>query len=211
MRMLNRLSVRTKLYAGFAIVSAALLVAVAVGWMSMLSVSDTVQKGYNRAVVAQETSKVAYNMRVSQAQSAALGHAIKNPDGSDMHAGDVAAFQQQVNQLAALATAPEDHAAVAQISAQFKKWSALDQKVMSLWKAGDSMRASRSQTAPPTRPATPCPASSTSTRRASRQRHSTTRRPQLGRPKSSWASSSRSQSCSPWARRFSSHAGSPAA
>ena len=56
MRMLNRLSVRTKLYAGFAIVSAALLVAVAVGWMSMLSVSGTVQNGYNRAVVAQKTS-----------------------------------------------------------------------------------------------------------------------------------------------------------
>jgi methyl-accepting chemotaxis protein len=137
MRILNRLSVRTKLYAGFAVVSAALLVAVAVGWMSMLSVSDTVQNGYTRALVAQKTSSLAYNMRVSQAQSAALGHAIKNADGSDMHAGDVAAFRQQVNRLAALATAPEDHAAVAQISAQFKKWSALDQKVTSLWKSGE--------------------------------------------------------------------------
>ena len=137
MRFLNRISVRSKLYAGFAIVSAALLVAVGVGWMSMLSVSDTVQRGYTRALVAQKTSKLAYNMRVSQAQSAALGHAIKNADGSDMHAGDVAAYRQQAANLAALATAPEDHAAIARFSAQFKKWSALDQKVMSLWKAGD--------------------------------------------------------------------------
>src|SRR4249919_1585461 len=57
MQLLNRLSIRSKLYAGFAIVSAALLVAVAVGWMSMLSVSGTVQTGYEKAVTAQSASK----------------------------------------------------------------------------------------------------------------------------------------------------------
>jgi hypothetical protein len=79
MRVIHRLSVRAKLYAGFAVVSAALLVAVGVGWMSMLSVSGTVQKGFNQAVRAQATSKWAYNMRVSQAQSAAIGQASRTP------------------------------------------------------------------------------------------------------------------------------------
>ena len=99
MQLLNRLSIRSKLYAGFAIVSAALLVAVAVGWMSMLSVSGTVRNGYEQAVIAEATSKWAYNMRVSQSQSAAIGHHIKNADGSDMHASDKAAYDKEFAQL----------------------------------------------------------------------------------------------------------------
>ena len=136
-RFLNRLSVQSKLYAGFAVVSAALLVAVGVGWMSMLSVSGTVQNGYTRAVVAQATSKWAYNMRVSQAQSAAIGHAIKNADGSDMHTSDIAAYQKEFDHLAAMATSPDDHAAIARITPAYKKWGVLDQKVTSLTASGD--------------------------------------------------------------------------
>jgi len=107
MRVIHRLSVRAKLYAGFAVVSAALLVAVGVGWMSMLSVSGTVQKGFNQAVHAQATSKWAYNMRVSQAQSAAIGHGIKNADGTDMHSSDMAAYANEFSHLKTLARGTE--------------------------------------------------------------------------------------------------------
>ena len=93
MQLLNRLSIRSKLYAGFAIVSAALLVAVAVGWMSMLSVSGTVRNGYEQAVIAEATTKWACNCAL-QSQSAAIGHHIKNADGSDMHATDKAAYEE---------------------------------------------------------------------------------------------------------------------
>ena len=137
MQLLNRLSIRSKLYAGFAIVSAALLVAVAVGWMSMLSVSGTVRNGYEQAVIAEATSKWAYNMRVSQSQSAAIGHHIKNADGSDMHATDKAAYDKEFAQLKARATSAQDHAAIARITAARAKWGALDQKVIDLWTAGD--------------------------------------------------------------------------
>ena len=137
MQLLNRLSIRSKLYAGFAVVSAALLVAVAVGWMSMLSVSGTVRNGYEQAVIAEATSKWAYNMRVSQSQSAAIGRGIKNADGSDMATSDKAAYDKEFAQLKARATSAEDHAAIARITAARAKWGALDQKVMDLWKSGD--------------------------------------------------------------------------
>lgn len=141
MQLLNRLSIRSKLYAGFAIVSAALLVAVAVGWMSMLSVSGTVRNGYEQAVIAEATSKWAYNMRVSQSQSAAIGHHIKNADGSDMHATDKAAYDKEFAQLKARATSAQDRAAIARITAARAKWGALDQKVIDLWTSGDKQGA----------------------------------------------------------------------
>ena len=141
MHLIHRLSVRTKLYAGFAAVSAALLLAVAVGWMSMLSVSSAVRDGFDRAATAQAASKWAYNMRVSQAQSAALGHAIKNPDGSDMHTGDIAVYTKEFTLLKGMATSAQDRAAVARISAAYAKWAALDQRVIGLWKGGDAKAA----------------------------------------------------------------------
>jgi hypothetical protein len=64
--------------------------------MSMLSVSTTVRNGFNKAIRAQATSKSPSSMRVSQTQSAALGQGIKNPDGSEMHAGDVAVLYEGV-------------------------------------------------------------------------------------------------------------------
>ena len=141
MQLLNRLSIRSKLYAGFAIVSAALLVAVAVGWMSMLSVSGTVRNGDEQAVIAEATSKWAYNMRASQSQSAAIGHHIKNADGSDMHATDKAAYDKEFAQLKARATSARgsgchraDHGCTRQVGA-------LDQKVIDLWTSGDKQGA----------------------------------------------------------------------
>jgi hypothetical protein len=122
MHILNRLSVRSKLYAGFAVVSAALLIAVAVGWISMLSVGSALRPGFEKAVDAEATSKWAYNMRISQIQSAALGRAIKNPDGSDMHTSDVAAYNKEFASLAAVATSREDRVAIARISAAHKRW-----------------------------------------------------------------------------------------
>src|SRR5918912_119890 len=76
-------------------------------------------------------------MRVSQVQSAALGHAIKSPDGSDMHTTDKAAYDAEFAKLAADATTPQDRAAIARIRAAHSRWLALDQKVTRLWKAGE--------------------------------------------------------------------------
>ena len=137
MHRIHRLSVRAKLYAGFAAVSLAFVLAVAVGWMSMLSVSSTVRDGFNRAAIAEAVSKTAYNMRISQGQSASLGHSIKNPDGSDMHKGDVAAYQAEYANLKGMAATAQDHAAIARIDAAFARWSALDRKVFAFARAGD--------------------------------------------------------------------------
>ena len=136
MRVIHRLSVRAKLYAGFAVVSAALLVAVGVGWMSMLSVSGTVQKGFNQAVHAQATSKWAYNMRVSQAQSAAIGHGIKNADGTDMHSSDIAAYAKEFSHLKTLARGTEARTGITRIEAAHAKWAALDRQVIHMYESG---------------------------------------------------------------------------
>src|SRR4029079_12985851 len=137
MRVIHRLSVRAKLYAGFVVVAAALLVAVGVGWLSMLSVSNTVRGGLDRAVIAEATSKWAYNMRVSQSQSAAIGHGIKNADGSDMHTSDVAAFTHELAKLRARDDRVDDRSSLARIAAIYARWSVLDRRVIALWKGGD--------------------------------------------------------------------------
>jgi methyl-accepting chemotaxis protein len=126
-------SLRAKLTVAFAAVALAFLIAVAVGFTKLTSVSNDVQTGYKKAVVANEASANAYNMRVSQAQDAIEHKFIRNPDGSVMRVGDIAAFKDSLAQLKALATTKADKAAVAKATALFVVWQQRDAKGISLW------------------------------------------------------------------------------
>ena len=106
---LSGLSLRTKLLAILGVVATAFLVAVAVGWLSISSVTSSAETDYTRAIVGQETSANAYNM----------------------HAGDVAAFVQTLTQIHDTATASEQ-AAVAAIDASYAAWKKLDAQLLKL-------------------------------------------------------------------------------
>jgi methyl-accepting chemotaxis protein len=126
-------SLRAKLTVSFAAVALAFLIAVAVGFTKLNTVGTDVQNGYSKAVVANEASANAYNMRVSQAQDALEHKFILNPDGSIMRVGDIAAFQASLNQLKGMATSKSDHAMVTKVTALFAAWKQADSKGISLW------------------------------------------------------------------------------
>ena len=131
-RALSKLSLRTKLLAILGTVSVMFLVAIAVGWASIGSVSATVATGYSRAIVAQKASAAAFNIRISAAQNVALGGRIKNPDGSDMHTGDIAVYTAAFAELKSAATTVTDRSEVAKVSAAYAAWAAIDDRLSAL-------------------------------------------------------------------------------
>jgi methyl-accepting chemotaxis protein len=135
MKLLNS-SLRAKLTAAFAAVGVAFLIAVAIGFTKLGTVGTSVASGYQKAVVANEASANAYNMRVSQLQDTADHKLVLNPDGSIMHAGDIDAFRASVAKLKSLASTAADHAALAKIDGLFAAWTAADSKSVTLWKSG---------------------------------------------------------------------------
>jgi methyl-accepting chemotaxis protein len=126
-------SLRGKLTAAFAAVALCFLIAVAIGFFKVGSVANSTGNGYEKAVIANAASANAYNMRISEVQDTNLHAFIKNPDGSNMHEGDVAAFQQTLNELHAAAKSPADKAKLAKVDTAFAQWKASDAKTAELW------------------------------------------------------------------------------
>src|SRR6185437_8352968 len=126
-------SLRAKLTVSFAAVALAFLIAVAVGFTKLNTVGTDVQHGYSKAVIANEASANAYNMRVSQAQDALEHKFITNPDGSIMRVGDIAAFQDSLTQLKGLATTKADKTMIAKVATLFAAWKQADTKGIALW------------------------------------------------------------------------------
>ncbi|MGH3049988.1 MAG: hypothetical protein ACRDLK_07505, partial [Gaiellaceae bacterium] len=133
---LVRSSLRAKLTVCFAAVALAFLVAVGIGFTKISSVATDVQNGYTKAVLANEASARAFNMRVSQAQDAIEHKFILNPDGSVMRDGDIAQYQATVKQLRGLSVTDADHKALTQIDKLFAQWQTADAHGIALWKAG---------------------------------------------------------------------------
>ncbi|HVU78737.1 MAG TPA: HAMP domain-containing methyl-accepting chemotaxis protein [Gaiellaceae bacterium] len=126
-------SLRGKLTAAFAAVALCFLIAVAIGFTKVSSVANSTGNGYQKAVAANEASADAFNMRVSQSQDTSSHRFITNPDGSNMHVGDVATFAKALDELKALATTPYDKQQVAKIQSLFAEWKTSDAKSASLW------------------------------------------------------------------------------
>ena len=138
MRIQN-LSVRAKLALSFAVVAALFLIAIVVGIVSLSSVGNDTASGYRKAVLATRASAAAYNMRISQGQGAAAHKLVRNPDGSDMHVGDVADYSATMAQLRrVVASSSSDRAAIARIDSDFKLWQQADRYGEHLWKTGQT-------------------------------------------------------------------------
>jgi methyl-accepting chemotaxis protein len=133
---LVRSSLRAKLTVAFAAVAVGFLVAVVVGFTGISGVGNSTAAQYRKAVLANEASADAFNMRVSQSQDTSSHRFIKNPDGSNMHEGDMAAFQKAVAALNAVATSPSEKADLGHVDALFASWRAADDKSAALWQHG---------------------------------------------------------------------------
>ena len=102
-------SLRAKLTLAFAAVAVAFLIAVAIGYTKLATVGNDTAAGYQKAVLANAASAAAFNMRVSESQDTSSHRFIKNPDGSNMHEGDVAAFVAALGDLKKVATSSSDN------------------------------------------------------------------------------------------------------
>src|SRR5690242_3774951 len=130
------LSLRAKLALAFAATGVFFLLAIGIGWIRVSSVGADVQAQYTKSVLANQASAYAYNMRVSQAQDVLAGKFILNPDGSNMHRGDIAAYEQSITALRKVATSAADRRALAVIASRFAAWKAADAKSAALWRSG---------------------------------------------------------------------------
>ena len=131
-----RSSLRAKLALSFAAVAALFLIAIAMGAVGLSSVGNGTASGYRKAVLANEASARAYNMRISQAQDASARKLVLNPDGSNMHAGDVADYNRTMSQLRRAASSSSDRAAIARIDSLFGLWQQADAQGVHLWQTG---------------------------------------------------------------------------
>jgi methyl-accepting chemotaxis protein len=139
---IQNLAVRAKLGLSFALVAAVFLIAIVVGIVSLASVGNDTAAGYRKAVLASRASAAAYNMRISQAQDSAARKMVLNPDGTVMHAGDIADYRATMAQLRRLATSTSDRSAIAQIDATFRLWQQADTYGEHLWKTGQDAASS---------------------------------------------------------------------
>jgi methyl-accepting chemotaxis protein len=128
-------SLRAKLTAAFAAVAVCFLIAVAIGFTKVGSVATSTANGYNKAVIANEASAYAFNMRISQSQDTSSRRFITNPDGSNMHEGDIAQFEQTLGQLKSVAKTAFDKKELAKVDRAYAEWKISDAKSAALWQA----------------------------------------------------------------------------
>ena len=137
MRILRRLSVGRRLFAAFALVSLVFLLALGIGWLKIGSVAAGQGTFSHTASEANAAAAAAYNMRISQAQNVNIMGRVPNPDGSDMHTGDVAEFDAALKALEGGAHDSASRDAVAAIRADYAHWTALDTRLASLIASDD--------------------------------------------------------------------------
>ncbi len=136
-----RSSLRLKLSLAFLAVAVVFMFAVVLGIQGISSVSSQVQKAYAKAVLANEASANAFNMRISETQDVLIHKLIHNPDGSIMRVGDIAAFTGSLDKLRKAADTPADRAALAKVDSLFAAWKQTDAKGIALWQSGQQAKA----------------------------------------------------------------------
>ena len=139
LKIIRDLSLAQKVAALVGVVSVVYLVALGVGVVSIGSVVSTVQRDSKISSAAHAAASAAYNMRISQAQNVLIEGHIRNPDGSDMHTGDIAAFGDRLSTLFSLASAADAE----KIKTAFDAWADTDRRVAALTAAGNQAGATR--------------------------------------------------------------------
>jgi methyl-accepting chemotaxis protein len=131
-------SLRSQLFAGFALVIAVFGVGVVVTISRLSSITHRLDNGTTRVDLADQLSIDTYNMQGSQLMTVLSGGAT----AAD-HAGDVQLFQKTFTALGRSLVTPADHAEYAKIRGAFAHWTALDQRAVALAKAGKVRAAAR--------------------------------------------------------------------
>ena len=132
MALLSNLRIGRRLAAAFCVFGVLLLTAQAVGWMSLGSITGGQATYASTAGAANTAAAAAFNMRISQSQNVTIGGRVKNPDGSDMHSGDVAAFDAAFTALEGSEHDAASRKAVADTKAAYARWTALDSTLAQL-------------------------------------------------------------------------------
>ncbi|MFN8122690.1 MAG: methyl-accepting chemotaxis protein [Thermoleophilia bacterium] len=138
MHLVHRLKVGQRLALAFAITAAVFLAALTVGWVRIGSVTGEQTRYAATSASAHAAAAAAYNMRVSQAQNAALGgrSRVLNDDGSDMHEGDVAAFEEAFANLDRSIGDEQGRAAFTKVKDTYAQWTEMDARLRTLLEAG---------------------------------------------------------------------------
>jgi methyl-accepting chemotaxis protein len=126
-------SLRAKLAVAFSAVVVVFVIAVAVGFTKISSVGSSTANGYKKAVLAQTASAAAFNMRISQSQDTSSHRFITNPDGSNMHQGDIAAFQKALTDLKGMSLSASEKQQFVKVDQLFGLWKVADDTSAHLW------------------------------------------------------------------------------
>ena len=120
---INR-SLRRQLFAGFAAVTAVLLVALAVGWLSIGAVDRrSPAPSAKPAELAAQAGDVR-DMATSQ------GKVVISADQIADHRNDVAIFRRTLATLGRYSTTPDARADVRRTQALFVRWAAIDDRII---------------------------------------------------------------------------------
>jgi methyl-accepting chemotaxis protein len=124
-------SLRSQLFAGFALVIAVFGIGVVVAITQLSSITHRLDNGTARVDLADQLSIDTYNMQGSQLMTVLGGGA-----GAADHAGDVQLFRKTLTALGDDLMTAADHTDFAKIRGAFTHWSTLDQRAVGLAKAG---------------------------------------------------------------------------
>ena len=137
MSLLSKLRIGPRLAVAFGLVALVFLIALAIGWSRVGTVASGQGAYADTANRANAAAAAAYNMRISQAQNVNIMGRVENPDGSDMHQGDVAAFESALKDLQASEHSAASRAAIVAIRADYARWTNLDRRLAALVRTGD--------------------------------------------------------------------------
>ena len=124
-------SLRSQLFAGFALVIAVFGIGVVVAISRLSSITHRLDAGTSRVDLADQLSIDTYNMQGSQ-----LMVVLQGGSGAANHAGDVQLFRTTLASLGRNLTTAADRADDARIRGAFARWNTLDQRAVALAKAG---------------------------------------------------------------------------
>jgi methyl-accepting chemotaxis protein len=134
---LVRRSVAAKILLTFAFVAIGMGVVVYLGTKAVADVAGGFRASHVVESAARKAEATSYNIRMSETQSALQQAEMLNPDGSNMHRGDVAAFEAALKHLEDVATRPWEVEAIAGVQATYDAWTKVDTEIATRWGAGD--------------------------------------------------------------------------
>jgi methyl-accepting chemotaxis protein len=134
-------SLRRQLFAGFAAVAAVLLLALAVGWLSIGAVDHRLAEAEHRQAALAAAGGDARDMATTQVMAVISANHIAD------HRDDVATFRRTLATLGRYSHTPDTRADLRRTQALFQRWAAIDDRIVDDSRVGDAGRAEQTMTA----------------------------------------------------------------